>query len=330
MDEMNTFAELLYTHAGLFFDHVSYYLTADGGIVPVMAAGVAGSATIPAGTLAAIRHWHGSSIEKKMDNINTLVDLIMAHQSPPGPQPDGATPKGVTTIWPMDGPLYNQLINNRNALQVLVNKCRSRDGSTNDRDHRNTLLKETIDLCLIQVKGWAYGLFSKGTMTANDLHDLGFLAPGEKGGSHERAEATDALAEVKVKVINEDFIHVVIDQSSDANAGPVLHGWPHGVKNALIVITADDGETEVLRKSTTHLHNDIEMPGGSHGKAFIIRAAFLRHPDDTPRFGNEPTFSMPLTTRDIVAKENHLQDKVGKQQEEIERLRRELEEKNKS
>jgi hypothetical protein len=41
------------------------------------------------------------------------------------------------------------------------------------------------------------------------------------------------------------------------------------------------------------------MPSGSRGKLFIIRAAFLRHVDDKPRFGPEPTFFMPLTTEDL-------------------------------
>jgi hypothetical protein len=43
------------------------------------------------------------------------------------------------------------------------------------------------------------------------------------------------------------------------------------------------------------------MPDGSHGKQFIIKASFLRHVNDEPRFGNEPTFSIPLTTEDLAA-----------------------------
>jgi hypothetical protein len=43
------------------------------------------------------------------------------------------------------------------------------------------------------------------------------------------------------------------------------------------------------------------MPEGSRGKLFIIKAAFLRHIDDSPRFGPEPTFFMPLTTEDLAA-----------------------------
>jgi hypothetical protein len=61
-------------------------------------------------------------------------------------------------------------------------------------------------------------------MTNDDVHSLGFLAPGETGGNHARKEPTDALAEVKVKIINADNIRVVIDQASIANAGQVKHG----------------------------------------------------------------------------------------------------------
>ncbi|MDR0604183.1 MAG: hypothetical protein LBG80_07780, partial [Bacteroidales bacterium] len=71
------------------------------------------------------------------------------------------------------------------------------------------------------------------------------------------SEATDEVAEVKVKVINEDNIRVVIDRSAGENAGQVTHGWPPGVSNALIVITAADGKTEVYRQMTTRLHNDV-------------------------------------------------------------------------
>jgi hypothetical protein len=169
-------------------------------------------------------------------------------------------------------------------------------------------------------------------MTADDVQLLGFLQPGETGGRHRRTEATDVVAEVKVKVINEDFIRVVIDQSAGENAAQVVHGWPDGVKNALTVITSADGKTEVYRQVTSRLHNDIRMPDGSHGKQFIIKAAFLRHVDDEPRFGNEPTFSMPLTTEDLAAaldRQHHEEfeaqlQEVERQRQEIERLQAEL------
>jgi hypothetical protein len=224
--------------------------------------------------------------------------------------------------------MLTQLTGKRDDLQKLINKCRSTSGSAADRAQRNTLLKATVGLCLLQARVWAYGEYVAGVMTSDEVHQLGFLLPGESGGHRDRTEATDIKAEVKVTVINEDFVHVVIDQSAGENAARVVHGWPRGVRNALIVIIAADGKTEVYRKLTTRLHNDIQMPPGSHGKQFLIKAAFLRHIDDEPRFGNEPTFSMPLTTADLVAtidRQHHEEfeanvREVELQRQEIERL----------
>ncbi|MDR1865178.1 MAG: hypothetical protein LBR08_06355, partial [Bacteroidales bacterium] len=196
---------------------------------------------IPEGVLASIRRWHGS-IDEQFANIDNLVTTITAHQ------------------WGLPGNLLAQLTTNRNSLQTLISKCRSTAGSAADRTLRNTLLKSTVGLCLLQVKIWAYGQFTAGVMTPDDVHLLGFLLPGETGGHHDRTEATDVTAEVKVSVVNEDFIRVVIDQSAGENAAQVAHGWAPGAKNALIVITAADGKTEVLRQVTSRLHNDIHMP----------------------------------------------------------------------
>ena len=228
--------------------------------------------------------------------------------------------------------MISPLTDNRNKLQTLINRCRTPSGSQSDRTLRSSLLKSTIGYCLLQVRIWAYGAYTAGTLSADDVHLLGFLLPGESGGRHDRTEPTDITAEVKVKVINEDFIHVVIDQSAGENAALVEHGWPHGVRNALIVITAADGKTEVYRQFTTRLHNDIHMPEGSHGKQFIIKASFLKHINDEPRFGNEPTFSMPLTTEDLAAAldRQHHEDfeaqlqEVERHRQEIERLQAEL------
>jgi hypothetical protein len=185
---------------------------------------------------------------------------------------------------------------------------------------------------LLDAQSRAYGEYTAGVLTADDVHLLGFLLPGETGGHHDRTEATDVVAEVKVKVVNEDFICVVIDQSAGENAAQVVYGWPDGVKNALIVITAADGQTEVYRQFTTRLHNDIRLPEGSHGKQFIIKESFLKHINDEPRFGNEPTFSMPLTTEDLAAaldRQHHAEfeaqmQEVERQRQEIERLHAEL------
>ncbi|MDR1121352.1 MAG: hypothetical protein LBM08_10585, partial [Dysgonamonadaceae bacterium] len=65
-----------------------------------------------------------------------------------------------------------------------------------------------MELCLLEVRIWAYGEYTAGVLTADDVHLLGFLLPGETGGHRDRTEATDVVAEVKVKVVNEDFIRV--------------------------------------------------------------------------------------------------------------------------
>jgi hypothetical protein len=293
----------------LFHAEIGSVILTGGGLA--VAVGIVGLGTIDAGLLANVRRWHGS-IDAQFAAIDSLVNLIVGHQP----------------AWTIPADLLSDLISDRDRLQALINRCRSVEATKLDRAQRNALLKATVGLCLFQVKIWAYGACAEGTLTAEDVHALGFLLPGENGGRHVRTEATDVVAEVKVKVINEDFIRVVVDQSSGENAGPVLHGWPDGINHALIVILAADGVTEVHRQLTTRLHNDIRMPEGSHGKPFIIKAAFLKHVNDEPRFGNEPTFSMPLTTADLVAAldrqhhedyEAHLRE-VERHRQELERL----------
>jgi hypothetical protein len=313
---------MIFDHSGMILSSLSdggFLLTAGSGITVAFALVMASTTGITEGVLAGMRRWHGS-IDEQFSNIDNLVSVIISHQP----------------AWTMPADLLAQLTNSRDQLQTLINKCRTTSASQADRELRNTLLKSTVGLCLLQVKIWAYGEYAAGVMTADDVHLLGFLLPGETGGHHSRTEATDVTAEVKVKVINEDFIRVVVDQSAGENAGQVRHGWPSGVRNALIVITAVDGTTEVYRQITSRLHNDIRMPAGSHGKQFIIKAAFLKHVDDEPRFGNEPTFSMPLTTQDLAAaldRQHHEEfeaqlQEVERQRLEIERLHAELNAKN--
>jgi hypothetical protein len=259
--------------------------------------------------LTGVRRWHGS-IGDKLINIDNLVNVIKAHQP----------------AWPIDPGLLAQLSGNCERLQALVVKCHTPEASSADREKRNTLLRSTVRLCLLQVKVWAYSQFTAGVMTATDVHLLCFLLPGETGGHRSRTEATAAEAEVKVRVLNEDFIRAVIDNSAGENAAQVSHGWPAGVRNALLVITAADG-TEVCRRITTRLRTDLCMPAGSHGKQFIIKAAFLKHVSDEPRFGAEQTFSMPLTTEDLVAGGRSREDFGAPSPEqalELERLRREV------
>jgi hypothetical protein len=255
---------------------------AGSGMALAFALGAVGY-VLPDGVRALVRQWHGS-IDEQFGNIDNLVTRITAKPA-----------------WNFPATLLTQLTTNRTQLQTLINKCRTPDASQTDRLLRSALLKTTVGLCLQQARLWAYGAFAINTLTAEDVHGLGFLLPGETSGHHSHAEATDVHAEVKVTVVSEDIIRVVVDQSAGENAAEVAHGWPPGVKHALIVIYASDGVTEVYRTITTRLHNDIPMPEGSRGKLFIIKASFLKHVDDHPRFGNAPTFSMPLTTNDLAA-----------------------------
>jgi hypothetical protein len=303
-----TFAD----HAATFFASLfngSDLLLAGSSITLALALGVVTYGNIPEGILAAIRRWHGSIDDQfsAIDNLTTLLET------------------GITK-WVVPEAMLQELKDRRDTLQKLIDKCRTTSGSTLDRATRNTLLKTTVGYCLTTVKIWVLSEYMNGDMTVDDVHALGFLAPGETGGHHARKEPTDVLAEVKASIVNADFIHVVIDQASGENAALVRHGWPVGVRQAVIVILTADGATEVIRLMTNKLHNDIHMPAGSHGKQFIIKAAFLQHPDDEPKFGAAPTFSMPLTTEDLAAAldRQHHED-FEMQLREVERHRQELE-----
>jgi hypothetical protein len=317
---MENLTGILIHLASMVFDHVSAFLASfsDGvflsatgsGLTFAFALGAALVGGITEGVLAGIRRWHGN-IDDQFSNIDNIVNVVTAHQA----------------TWAMPTDMLAQLTGNRNQLQALISKCRTSAGSSADRLLRNSLLKSTVGFCLLEVRIWAYGQYTAGVLTADDVHLLGFLLPGEVGGHHDRTEATDMVAEVKVKIITEDIIRVVIDQSAGENAAQVVRGWPNGVRQALIVILAADGVTEVYRQLTTRLHNDIRMPDGSRGKQFIIKASFLRHVNDVPRFGNQPTFSMPLATEDLAATLDHQHHADFEAQlQEVERHRQEVEE----
>ncbi|MDR1116451.1 MAG: hypothetical protein LBL33_09990 [Tannerella sp.] len=288
---MGNLVEILINSVNMIFDCADVLLSslsdggllwaAGSGVTLAFALGAVVQSNISEGILAGARRWHGN-IDDQFSSIGNLVDLIQEKQ------------------WTLPQALLAELLNNYGQLKILIPKCRTNAASARDREHRNVLLKSTVGLCLHQVKLWAYGEYAAGTLTAEDIHNLGFLLPGENGGHHSRTEATRVMAEVSVRVLSSDLIHVVVDQSGGENAAQVVHGWPTGVKQALIVIVSADTKTEVIRQMTTHLHNDIQMPEGSQGKQFVIKAAFLKHIDDTPHFGNEPTFSMPLTTEDLI------------------------------
>ncbi|MDR2041479.1 MAG: hypothetical protein LBP98_04090 [Tannerella sp.] len=284
-------ADIVSGHLNLFFNSVinPLNLLAVGGSGSLAMAGVIVRGDISAETQAAARRWHGS-IDEKFSNIDKLVVTVQAHQT-------WGTP-----------PQFQQLVGNRDQLAALIPKCRSSSGSGDDRTHRNTLLRTTVNLCVGPVKLWAYTQYNTdpNVFTIDDLHALGFRLPGEQGGRRNRTKATEAAAEVKVTVLSADMIRVIIDRAAGESAALSAHGWPEGVHIALIIITSADSKKEVCRKLTTHLHNDIRMPDGSHGQQFVIKAAFLRHVDDEPVFGPQPTFTMPYSTEDLAANSNEL------------------------
>jgi hypothetical protein len=242
---------------------------------------------ITEGVMEKVRLWHGK-IDEQFSNIDNIVTMLAAH------------PK-----WVISPEMSGKLIAAHEKLQKLIAKCKTNAASGADRQERSSLLKETVGYCLLYVRIWAYGQYGEGMMTEDEVHLLGFLLPGEMGGHRDRSEEVDIKAEAKVTVFNEDKIRVVINQSSGENSSQVSRGWPHGVRMALLVICAEDGVTEIIRQTTTHLHNDIVMPKESRGKQFTIKASFLRHIDDEPLFGSQPTFSMPMNTNDILAAIDH-------------------------
>jgi hypothetical protein len=316
---MESFIQILISSAGIasglvdvfsaFVTEWVNFPTAGDAVTLAFAGGAITYADISAEMLTVARRWH-RTIDGRVDNIDNLIAVVRAHQSQWG------TP-----------PQFSQIVANYTELTALMLKCRSSSGSAVDRGRRNELLRMTVGLCLGQIKSWSFSQYYAGVMTINDVHSLGFLLPGESGGHRSRAEANRTVAEVKVSVTSADSIRVVIDRAAHENAASTAHGWPKGVRTALIVITSADGKTEVLRRYTSRLHNRIQMPDGSHGKQFVIKAAFLRHVDDDPLFGAQPTFSMPLTTEDlaIAVADRRQQEDFDLQLREIERLRLEVE-----
>jgi hypothetical protein len=273
---------------------------ADSGFLMAMAAGItssgdSSSSATPKSVLASARLWHGN-IEERFTAIDNLTDVLTAH--PNWPLPEG---------WLAD------ITEKRNHLSELIPHCRSRAASSFDRETRNILLEATVKYCLTDMKSWAHAQCATKNITVENVHQLGFLMLGEEGGNRGKTDPTKATADLKVSVLNEDIIHVVIDQAAEENAALVEHGWPYGVHFAVVVILNSDGKTEIYRQVIHKLHNDITMPEGSHGKQFIIKAAFLKHTTDTPKFGNEVMFSMPTTLSDFAA----LHEKYKRELEEL-------------
>jgi hypothetical protein len=303
------FAGLVSGHPGLVFDPLGWLLNggATGAILASAVVAIPGGGPSE-GDRANARRWHGS-IDDKFNNLDLLVNLLTKNK----------------TKWNVPELLLATITAYRNDLQKLIPLCRSSMGTLADRDRRNTVLNQAIGYCLLDVKAWAISQYTAGALYPDEVRTLGFLLPGDTGGHYDRTEPTKAIAEVKVQVLSAENINVIIDQAAEKDAGPVLRGWPGGVRQALIVITAIDGKKEIYRQLTTRLHTTVAMPADSHGKQFAIKAAFLRHIDDAPNFGPEPTFSMPLTTDDLINRiDQQHHDDYEARQREIEAHRREI------
>jgi hypothetical protein len=282
----------------------------DGRRALVLCAAIAArvQADIIAELLSSVRKWHGSIIEQ-FEMIDNFLAVVARHKE-----------------WPVPADLMAELTASRAKIQELINKCLSSSRSPADRQARNSLLKYAVGLCLLQGRAWAYEMYATGEMTGDDVHVLGFLLPGEHGGHHDRVEPTAAKPVVKVAVIGADRVRVQLDQSAGENAALVKRGWPPGVKYAEISILSADEKKEVYRHTTTRLRNDIFLPDGSHGKQFLVKAAFLTHVDDRPDFADGPTFSMPLTTEDLInAVEHHHHQDFEEHMREVELHRLDIE-----
>jgi hypothetical protein len=252
-----------------------------------------------------------------MSNISNVLDRLKAHAAD----------------WKVPEEFLDQLTENYQKLVGLVDKCSKSTGSSAERTMRNSLLKNTVGFCLSHIKSWTFAQYYNGTLSMDDVHLLGFFLPGETGGHRSRKDPTKATVAIKALVTQMDTICVIIDHSYAENAALVMHGWPMGVHNAVIVIYAADGKTVLLRVMTTRLHTYITLPKEVRGKQIVIAAAFLQHVDDLPRFGEiQPALTMPLTTNDLI---NHLDRQheeeeaarsqaVDSHREDVERLQAEL------
>jgi hypothetical protein len=265
--------------------------------------------------LSNMKRWHGKTSDR-YENVSNVADLLKIHGDD----------------WDVPTAMNTGMNSNKNQIQSLIDLSESGRGSAVDRTARNDLLRSTVHYCLHDVKSWAWEQYRLGVLTAADVHSLAFLLPGEIGGKHVKGVATNILPSVKIRVINADRIRVVIDQAVDENAAQVAHGWPDGVRFAVISVTSVETGEEIFHQLTTRLHNNIEMPQDSHGKQFAVQAAFLAHVNDVPAFNDGATFSMPVTTRDLIDSihaqheedvEAHRRENEA-QQKEIERLRAEL------
>jgi hypothetical protein len=253
------------------------------------------------------RRWRGTASERTTNIIN-ITDDLTKHQSD----------------WNFPSDSLKDLTESCNELQRLNSLCSGSMASSCDRRDRSSLLKALTSYCRKNLKSWACGQHEAGVMTSFEVHKLGFFLPGDLGGRRVRHEPTGELAVVKANALNGEFVHIALLRTLP-NSGLLSSGWPQGVRQALIVILSADGSTEVVRQLTSCLRTTIALPKDSQGKAFIAKAAFLKHVNDWPMFGQRQTvFSMPLSTSDLSTLFEK-EEEMASLRRENERLRRENE-----
>jgi hypothetical protein len=236
---------------------------------------------IPVEVLTSIRLWHGS-IAQKFEAIQNDYDRL----------------NDAKTQWKVPTEMLTKLQGYVELLRLYINKGRT-SLSAEDRSYRNEIMHEALLYCLFDVKIWVYGQAVAKVIAPSDVHLLGYLLPGEQGGKRGRTEATDIEAEAKVLSIGMDHIKVIVDTAGKKAAAPVAHSFPEGVKFALIVVMTADGR-EILRITISKVHTDIHIPEEYRGQQLIIKAAFLKHHDDDPKFGTaQATLLMPKSVEDL-------------------------------
>jgi hypothetical protein len=299
-DQVNTFFASLSSEATL-------WIAAGSGVVLAFAATFSRD-DIPEAIITNVKKWHGS-IKEKIENVANAAEVIGVYAQ---------------SGWNIPPAMSAKLKTYADRLKALVTRCDNEHASRADRMERDSVLKEAVSYCLMQVRMLVFHQFAEGNMTLDDVHLLRFLMPGETSGHYDRKEETNAEAEVKAHPVSANEVRIVIDQAAATNAGQVVHGWPKGVELALIIITTKEGE-EVYREITTKLHNNISMPEGSHGKMFLVKASFLKHVNDTPRFRQEDTFTMPYMVEDIASLVSKMHEEDAENHRlEVERLEAEI------
>jgi hypothetical protein len=285
-----------------------WFAAAGGGGAVSAAVLAAGVGDLPEGIRATILNWHGT-YDQQHDNVLNLIKIIKAHGS-----------------WAIPTEAYKELTDMEAELAPLMQICGTTSASSVTRMKRRTLVKALVALCLSDMKTWALEMYRLKQLTADDVHELGFRLLGERGGHHARVMATNVTPAIKIRNISGEIVRVIVDKSAGENAAGVTRGWPEGVKYVLIIIVSVDDREEIVRLISTRVYNDITMPEGSRGKQFEVKASFLKHTDDEPRFGNAPVFSMPLTTDDLIARvDRHAHEDLEEKLQEVEQRRLELE-----